>query len=161
MELEIPFEDSNNHFWGRHCFIWSLTIHEVVADGVNYVSNALNQYMSVGGLTFAYDLNGNLTQDNASGAAYMYDAENRLVQAIKGATVVQYRYDRFNRRISKEIGAAKTFYVYDGDEIVEEHDAAGTLAADYVYGPRINEVLTMTRGGSWYFGREQEESVKG
>jgi YD repeat-containing protein len=125
--------------------------NRVTADGVSYLSNALNQYMSVGVATINYDNNGNLTQDNTSGASYAYDAESRLVQAVKGTTVAQYRYDGFNRRVSKDVNGVKVFYVYDGDEIVEERGASGAVIADYVYGPQIDEVLTMTRGGQTYY----------
>jgi YD repeat-containing protein len=47
----------------------------------SYVTNALNQYTAVGGITYDYDDNGNLTQDERF--QYSYDPENRLTSATK------------------------------------------------------------------------------
>ena len=44
-----------------------------------------------------------------------------------------------------------TRYVYDGDQILEEKDGAGALQATYIYGPWIDEALTMTRNGQTYY----------
>ena len=57
-----------------------------------------------------------------------------------------YRYDALGRRIAKTAGGATTWFVHDGDRVVEERTANGTLAADYVYGPAyVDEVLQMRR----------------
>lgn len=52
--------------------------------GINrsYATNGLNQYSSAGGVSFAYDSNGNLAASGTT--AYAYDAENRLVVASTG-----------------------------------------------------------------------------
>ena len=42
-------------------------------------ANTLNQYPSVNGTTFGYDLKGNLTTDGTW--SFAYDAENRLLTA--------------------------------------------------------------------------------
>jgi YD repeat-containing protein len=44
-----------------------------------YVPNTLNQYASVGGVSYTYDQKGNLTSDGTF--TYSYDAENRLLSA--------------------------------------------------------------------------------
>jgi RHS repeat-associated protein len=41
--------------------------------------------------------------------------------------------------------------LYDGDDIIAEYDAAGTLIASYIHGPGVDEPIQMTRGGSTYF----------
>jgi YD repeat-containing protein len=48
----------------------------------SYVTNALNQYTSVGGAAYAYDGNGNMTYDG-DGMMYAYDPENRLTTVNK------------------------------------------------------------------------------
>jgi len=45
----------------------------------NYDSNSLNQYTSVGGESYRYDKNGNLTDINSAQYEYVYDCENRTV----------------------------------------------------------------------------------
>ena len=62
-----------------------------------------------------------------------------------------YLYDPFGRREQKTVGAAITKYGYDGTSIIEEYDNAGTRTARYVYGPGIDEPITMDRGANRYF----------
>jgi RHS repeat-associated protein len=47
-----------------------------------YQSNSLNQYSSVGGLSYTYDTSGNMTYDG-DGQTYAYDPENRLTTVQK------------------------------------------------------------------------------
>ncbi|MBL8013328.1 MAG: hypothetical protein JNN05_05720 [Candidatus Omnitrophica bacterium] len=69
----------------------------------------------------------------------------------KTGTTASYAYDAFNRRVSKTVNGTATFYVYDGDDIIEERNSAGTLVADYVHGDQTDEPLTMTRSGTTYY----------
>ena len=114
-------------------------------DGLGYTTNVLNQYTNVSMSLFTYDKNGSLKTEPGA-TTYVYDPENRLTKVTKGAAVTNYTYDALNRRVSKDPAGVKTFFIHDGDEVVEERAAAGTLVADYVYGSNIDEVLTMTRG---------------
>jgi RHS repeat-associated protein len=115
---------------------------------VSYVPNALNQYGSVGGVTYSYDTKGNLTNDGQ--ASYVYDAENRLVSATKGGVTTTYGYDGLGRRISKTVGAATaTQYLHDGDEEIAEYAGASTAPLRrYVYGPAIDDRIVMYEGSS-------------
>jgi RHS repeat-associated protein len=53
--------------------------------------------------------------------------------------------------VKKIVDGVAAYYVYDGDEVVAEYDNSGALAAEYVYGDLIDEVLTMDRGGNTYY----------
>ncbi len=56
----------------------------VIDDGTtNYAVNKLNQYTSVGSISFDYDQNGNLTFDGIG--YYSYDTENRLTEALNAS----------------------------------------------------------------------------
>jgi len=110
-----------------------------------YTPNPLNQYESVGGAPFTYDLNGNLTSDGVN--TYTYDAENRLLSVVRGPSTVDFSYDAFGRRITVDRGPSTVDFTYDGDQILEERDESGAQLAEYVYGPGIDEVLRMERGG--------------
>ena len=46
---------------------------------------------------------------------------------------------------------AKTTYLYDGADLLTETDAAGTLTARYLIGPRIDEPLELTRGTTTHY----------
>ena len=70
-----------------------------------YVTNSLNQYTSVGGVSFTYDTDGNLTSDGTQ--TYYYDCENHLTKVVRnsdGQTLGEYKYDPFGRRVQKIAG---------------------------------------------------------
>jgi len=123
-----------------------------VVDGgtVAYTDNNLNQYASVGGTSFAYDANGNLTYDGVN--TYTYDRENQLVScATGGGASISYRYDAFHRLVEKEVDGSVTRYIYDGLTVIAETDGSDTIIARYVHGPGMDEPVTMTRGGTTYY----------
>ena len=77
-----------------------------------------------------YDKKGNLTQDD-TGQVYFYDRQNMLTRVEKpaGTLVASYSYDAFNRRIEKDVnGGAVTRFYWDGWQMLEETDNAGTPA---------------------------------
>jgi hypothetical protein len=52
------------------------------------------------------------------------------------------------------VGGTTTRFLYDGDQVLAETDASGTLQAKYVYGPGIDESLRMTRGTTTSYYQE-------
>jgi RHS repeat-associated protein len=89
---------------------------------------------------FAYDANGNLTQEPLDSSAtnlnsYSYDAENRLVSVQQnGAPVATYQYDGDGRRIKRIVGSQSTTYVYSiTGEMVAEYSTGPTQAAGTQY----------------------------
>ena len=95
-----------------------------------YSVNGLNQYAAAGTASFTYDANGNLTSDSTN--SYVYDAENRLVSRSGGIALA---YDP-NGRLWQVSGGAggTTQFLYDGDELIGEYDAGGSMKARYVHG---------------------------
>ncbi len=132
-----------------HSYAYDNVANRLTADGTTYVPNTVNQYTQVGTTNYTYDLNGNLTYDGVN--TYTYDEENRQTTANRSGMSAQYAYDAFNRRIAKTVNGTTTYFINDGDREIEERTAAGALSADYAYGNSIDEVLTMTRGGTTYF----------
>lgn len=110
----------------------------------NYAVNGLNQYVTAGAATFSYDANGNLTSDGS--ATYLYDIENRLVSA-SGASSAGLRYDPLGRLYETSGGTAGiTRFVYDGDELIAEFNASGTLLRRYAHGASVDDPVV------WYEG---------
>jgi RHS repeat-associated protein len=70
-------------------------------------------------VNYTYDAAGNVTNDGVH--SYTYDAENRAVSVDGGATA-QYRYDNQNRRVCKIIGSSWTHYIWEGSQVISEHD---------------------------------------
>jgi YD repeat-containing protein len=92
----------------------------------SYTTNSLNQYTSVGGTTYRYDDNGNLTNDGFY--RYYYDCENRLTHVYYASIyqkVAQYKYDWLGRRVRKLVyengKLSQTIrFCYDGDQVISE-----------------------------------------
>ena len=123
--------------------------NRITANGTAYATNNLNQYTTVGGVARSYDNNGNLTGDGAN--TYGYDVESRLKTFSKTGTTASYKYDAFNRRVSKTVNSTTIYYVYDGDDLIEERSSTGALNADWVHGDNTDEPLTMKRGANTYY----------
>ncbi|WBY08317.1 RHS repeat-associated core domain-containing protein [Sphingomonas sp. 7/4-4] len=91
---------------------------------------------------FGYDSNGNLT--SSGGTSYTYDAENRLILTSTGVQIV---YDALGRIIqTTSPSTTPTRFLYDGDQLVEEFDASGTVLRRYVHGSGEDDPLL------WYEG---------
>jgi RHS repeat-associated protein len=127
-------------------------------DVTSYTTNSLNQYTSVGGVTYSYDDNGNLTNDGFY--KYYYDCENRLTDvnyAGNNERVAEYKYDWLGRRVRKLIydggQVSETIrYWYDGDQVIAEYDGEGTLLRKFIYGAGIDEPVEMyVPGSGWYY----------
>ncbi|MCU0918236.1 MAG: hypothetical protein MUC88_27275 [Planctomycetes bacterium] len=71
--------------------------------------------------------------------------------------VLTYTYDASGRRIAKTYdGDVILKYVYDADHCIAEYDAAGNLHRKYVYGPGVDQPISMTEtagsyGGTYYY----------
>ena len=135
---------------------WS-SVNAVTND---YAANCLNQYAQVGrrdlsppSTSFAYDADGNLTNDGRF--AYAYDAENRMLSArpiapSEGDLAVVNAYDHRHRRIMKRVerfdgeewqtSETHTF-TYDGCNIVLERIAfadGSTWTVEYFWGDDLS-----------------------
>ncbi|MDY7078847.1 MAG: LamG-like jellyroll fold domain-containing protein [Chloroflexota bacterium] len=75
---------------------------------------------SVGGNSYSYDANGNMTTRNENGTSYTqdFDAENRLVRVTADSETTEFIYDGDGQRVKKIDGSGTTAYVgghYDVD----------------------------------------------
>jgi RHS repeat-associated protein len=94
---------------------------------LTYTPDGLNRYTG----TFGYDDNHNLTSDSTN--TFVYDVENRLVTR-SGAASATLRYDPLGRLYEVVSGSTTRRFLYDGDDLVAEYNASGTLQRRYVYG---------------------------
>src|SRR5262249_20969802 len=126
-----------------------------------------NEITQIGGVPILSDLNGNTAEDGLF--RYAYDEENRLTAVTRKADnrlVGQYQYDALSRRVQKIADAAspsapaETRYFHDDARIVEEQNLLGATLATYVYGNYVDEILTMDRGGSFYYHQNGLWSVE-
>jgi len=118
----------------------------------NYLTNNLNQYSSVGGTSYTYDLNGNLTNDGSR--TYYYDCEDRLTKVVRNSdaqTLGEYKYGPFFERIQKIVGGMTSNYIYDGWQVIEERNGNGDLLRHFAYGSEIDESLVMHQDDTYYY----------
>ncbi len=118
----------------------------------SYTYNSSNEIASASNASYTYDNNGNvLTETNSTGTtSYTWDAENRLTQVVLPGTggTVTFNYDPFGRRIYKQSPTATSIFAYDGANLSEETNAAGTTVARYTQGLAIDEPLAMMSDGA-------------
>lgn len=114
---------------------------------VAYSHNELNQ-MTAGtnGLSLSYDANGNVvskTEDDITWT-YTWNSENQLTQAASSdGQYSVFEYDTLGRKISEASNGITTSWVYDGYDILLEHQN-GLPTNRYTHGPWIDEPLEIT-----------------
>ena len=102
-----------------------------------YAANNVNQYTSILSASESpceptYDTDGNMTFDGV--LAYSYDAENRLVSiSSNGITIVTNQYDHKGRRVRKTTPTAVTTFLYDGWNLIHEHEVMGSATNEIFY----------------------------
>ncbi|CAM5376107.1 RHS repeat-associated protein OS=Sphingobium scionense OX=1404341 GN=GGQ90_004004 PE=4 SV=1 [Sphingobium scionense] len=132
-----------------------------------YMANGLNQYVTVAGVAFCHDANGNLTADGSF--VYKYDVENRLIEkrsqansdcaalAYTGTLQATLRYDPAGRMF-ETAGAVTgtTRYLIDGDAMVAEYNTSSSLLRRYAHGAnvKIDDPL------AWYEGATVQNSSR-
>jgi RHS repeat-associated protein len=115
-----------------------------------YTTNNLNQYTQRNLSTAGYDLNGNLASAFDS-STYVYDAQNRLITAVKSGTTENFKYDGMNRQVSRQIGGGSPVYnVYDGWELIGEY-APGSTTPTNAYLSNENGMIKNLTTNQYYY----------
>lgn len=102
--------------------------------------DGLNRFTSWPAAT--YDARGNLTGDGTR--TFVYDVENRLT-SVGGPVSLTISYDPVGR-IRQTSAPAVPIFLYDGERLSAEYDAAGVIQRRYVHGVGVDEPLV------WYMG---------
>lgn len=114
------------------------------------LDNPGNEYATINGTSVAYDEAGNLFIDE-DGRQHSYDERNRLIQLRDASETVlaTYTYDALGRRITSNVGGQVTRFYYDGQNIIEERDAADATLRFHVNGAQFidERVATFEVGG--------------
>jgi RHS repeat-associated protein len=121
----------------------------IPSGSANFLPNRLNQYASVGGQSYAYDLNGNLLHDGKNTCAY--DVQNRLLAVSNASHTVQFAYDALGRRVQRAVDGTVTEMVHDGLNVLADYDSGGLLLRRYIHGPGLDDLVQMQAGGARFF----------
>lgn len=81
--------------------------------------------------------------------SFEWDGQYQLTSVSSATSTVRYAYDVLSRRISRTriagVSPAEVEqYVYDGTQIVADLDASGNILRTYIWGPGIDNLLSMT-----------------
>jgi RHS repeat-associated protein len=140
--------------WGNRTGMWdavsggnqiqSITLQQSGGAPTNQIASVT----SGSTVNYVYDAAGNVTNDGVH--TYGYDSENRIV-SVDGGSTASYAYDNQNRRYKKTIGSTVTHYVWQGSQVLSEHNGSnGAVLIDYVYsGSRM--VAKVASGSTQYF----------
>ena len=100
-----------------------------------------NQLTQRDAANFAYDANGNLTNDGTN--TYSWNARNQLT-SISGAVNATFQYDAFGRRTNRTVGEQSTSFLYDDLDVVQEQ--SGGLPVATLLLDELDSVATRTDG---------------
>ncbi|MDX2107098.1 MAG: RHS repeat-associated core domain-containing protein [Candidatus Melainabacteria bacterium] len=151
-EIEKDIDDSS--------YMW----HPTSGGTITYATaNELNEYPTVGGISFSYNDNGCLTGDGTW--TFAYDELNQMVSANKTGVSIAYVYDPVRRQIQKAVttsGTIKTRYVYSGWKRIADYNGSNdTLQSRYVFGNDIDKpIAKISSGGTvTYFHTDRIGSI--
>ncbi|MDP3506446.1 MAG: RHS repeat-associated core domain-containing protein [Candidatus Melainabacteria bacterium] len=114
--------------------------HPAAASTTYATADGVNKYPTVGGTSYSYDGNKNLTGDGVW--TYGYDTENHMLTAAKTGVSASFVYDPKERQSQKTVGSVKSRYIYSEWQRIADYDGtAGTLQNRYVYGTSMDEPL--------------------
>jgi RHS repeat-associated protein len=98
-------------------------------------------------LNYSYDSAGNVTNDGVH--SFTYDAENRVV-SVDGGSTATYSYDHQNRRVKKVVGSTTTHYVWQGGQVIAEHNGStGAVITEYIFAG--GRMIAREGGGRVFF----------
>ena len=160
LDTDYQFNEAHqlmSQFVSDDQFMW----HPSSASNITYgTANNMNQYPTVGGITYTYNNNGCLTGDGTW--TFGYDVQNRLTSASKSGVSASYLYDPLNRQSQKTVGSTKTRFIYNGVQRIAEYDGTtGSLITRFVYAKGLDEpVVEVTSAGiRSYFHADRQGSV--
>ncbi len=123
-----------------------------------------NQLLSDGTNHYTYDFEGNMSSrsNTVTGVitTYQWNHRNLLVSVLDFSPAgvvtqtVAFVYDALNRRLTMIANAQTTRFLYDRYDSWIDLDAANVIAARYLHGAQIDELIARNRqidGRGWYF----------
>ena len=123
---------------------------------IAYKYDIAERLLNAGGYTYSYDKNGNLTsRKGAKGETlYSYDYEGNLITVrLPEGKDISYGYGPTGERIWKEEDGKRTYYVLEGEDIIQELNTDFSLKAAYLYAG-LDRPLAVSSGGKKRFYHE-------
>lgn len=115
--------------------------------------DAQDRTVSYGGATYTYGPNGERATKTVAGATttYVYDARGNLREVTTPSTTVEYVVDGLGRRVGKKVaGSLERGWVWSGNQLVAEVNAAGAVTKRFVYATGRTAPDYMVEGANTY-----------
>jgi RHS repeat-associated protein len=131
---------------------WNLNSRTNAGTPTTFSVNVKNELTAVGGVSYSYDNNGNLTS-TSDYRSYTYDDENQLTKAEQYQNwKTEFSYDGRQRlRVRKDYTwnagygqwqlSGETRYLYDGMRVIQERNSSNTPTVAYTRGPDLSGSL--------------------
>jgi RHS repeat-associated protein len=140
--------------WANRTGVWDATsggnqIQSIALQGSGGIpTNQIASVTAGSTLNYSHDAAGNVTNDGVH--SYAYDSENRIV-SVDGGSTASYAYDHKNRRYKKTIGSTATHYVWQGGQVIAEHNGGtGAAVVEYI-SSRRRMLAEVVSGNTSYF----------
>jgi RHS repeat-associated protein len=106
---------------------------------INYTTNVLNQYTTIGNSTYRYDNDGNLIEETSAQGATHYnnDIRNRLIGVSGPQGAWKYEYNVLGNRTAVVKNGVRTEYLGDPTgmgNIIAVYNSTGARIRTYTYG---------------------------
>jgi RHS repeat-associated protein len=115
------------------------------ASGIDHdTSNRLTKWANT---TINYDANGNVTNDGTY--TFSWNDRNQMASITQSqTTVASFTYDPFGRRAKRVVDGTTTQYLHDGDNVIQEQNAAGSATADLLTGLGVDDTFARIESGT-------------
>ena len=132
-----------------------VAVTDSAASTVNYTTNNLDQYISVGGTTYTYDKDGNLisSTDGSDTTTYTYNVRGELSSLVTPGHTFTYLYDALGNRISSTDNGLTTNYLVNPmgyTSVSGEFSNTGEVISHYVNGLGLTSCVNALGVSSFY-----------
>ena len=144
----------NTNFYRLFALDSLANITNLITDSVQEprAYNILNQITNIQSAVYRYDKRGNLTNDGSR--SYFYNYENQLVAIEENGTILLSNvYDAAARLVKLITTNEARYFVYDGENIIEEYLDSNPAAPDktYILSDGIDSLIAYQHGGHTYY----------
>src|SRR5262249_27109786 len=123
------------------------------------VDPTTNHIQQTTGTTFAYDANGNMTNDNTN--TLVYDGENRSVSATNSSASGTYTYDGNGLRVKKVSGSTTPVTIFSGSKVIAEYNngaAPSSPTNEYIYSG--GQIVALIQSGATHYFHNDHLSIR-
>jgi RHS repeat-associated protein len=103
---------------------------------------------SSNGLTYSYNLNGELTSGPTAASTYVYNPFGKLKTATTPTATINYTFDGFGRTATRTTGTTTQTFSYDGTSTNLATQQTGTTTTNLIRDPHQRLLGESTVGGS-------------